>query len=87
MVSGRPRLTRAQQVAGHMRAGRDYEQAGNLGSARRHYLCALQRATRAERPGIEEALERVTKRSARPPARAVLEMLEGLSRRRPGRSR
>jgi hypothetical protein len=30
-----------------MKVGRDYERAGNLGSARQHYPCALQRATRA----------------------------------------
>lgn len=46
-MSGVRICPRAEQVAGHMKVGRDYERAGNLGSARQHYPCALQRATRA----------------------------------------
>jgi hypothetical protein len=50
---------RAQRIAGHLAAGADFEQAGQTRQAHQHYLAALQAATAAERPAIEEAIERL----------------------------
>ena len=50
---------RARRVAGHMAAGADCERAGDTRRAHQHYLAALQAATRAERPAVEEAIGRL----------------------------
>lgn len=63
-MSGQQRPSRAQVVADHLRAGRDYEQAADFHHARQHYTAALQRATKSERPAIEEALARLATTTA-----------------------
>jgi hypothetical protein len=55
----RKQSRRAQRMAGHLAAGADFEQAGQARQAHQHYLAALQAATRAERPAIEEAMDRL----------------------------
>jgi len=56
---------RAQRVAGHLAAGDDTRQASQAGKAHQHCLAALQLATRAERPAIQEAIEQLHTRRPR----------------------
>jgi hypothetical protein len=57
--ASRRQSRRAQRVAGHLAAAADFERADDVSKAHQHYLAALQSATRAERPAIEEAIGRL----------------------------
>lgn len=54
------RDSKAERVRGHVSAGRDYELAREYRHAHQHYLAALMLAAAAERPAIQEAIDRVS---------------------------
>ncbi len=56
---GSQRRSRAERVRGHVAAGHDAEQAQQFSRAHQHYLAARMLATAAERPAIQEAMDRV----------------------------
>lgn len=56
---GTQQVTREQRVRNHLSAARDGEDGRDYGYARAHYQMALTLASAAERPAIQEALDRL----------------------------